>query len=321
MVEWDDADRAAWSVQQARDASVLVVTRSSLKSMVELDLSAMVARGYELMAPRSLLAELRGELKAAREELLHGRKSLSAGGPGMQWHEVPAGHEVLRNALERAESTLALAADSLRIEARPLGLVSRDDSSPASLRQRMGASSYDALGLVEAFSGVLWADDLGLRRFAPTGEIARSISSVSLLPALAEKGLIDARSRDRLLVSLAGRGYALVPASPGLLLEALRDAVSSPDQITRAFSVLGSSLHEPDEAARITASACRAATLEAVRTVAVERIAEQAIDAISARVPRRTAAGLVLREAERALALLPMDLASVRSTCIRVSEG
>ena len=59
----------------------------------------------------------------------------------------------------------------------------------------MGQSSNDALELAMFLPGVLYADDLGLRKFGQ-GLGVSSFSTVSLIQVLAEEGVLKALERD-----------------------------------------------------------------------------------------------------------------------------
>jgi len=139
---------------------------------------------------------------------------------------------------------------------------------------------------------------------------------VSLLPVLAERGMIDAGTRDRLLATLAVGSYAAVPPSAGLLITALHTqpplAVSD---MVRVFSSLGRQGAVPAQSAATVAQVCRSLATDPVRLVPPERAAQLSLEALAVRIPRRLAAILVETAASETLRLLPQDLEAVRRVC------
>lgn len=319
-VEWDDATLQDWSLEQARSATRVVITRSALKTMSELEMGHAARRGYDLSAPGSLVAELRLEIAEARREVEHGRRTMVGGDIGIRVDELLTGDPQLVERLRGLIRALEWVNDNCTVEARPLEWVKPGDSSPTALRQLVGKSSYDALVLATHLGATLYADDLGLRRLALTDERPQSFSSVSMVPVLAERGLLDAAVRDHILATLAVRSYAAVPPSIGILVAALHATppLSSTD-VARVFSSLGRSAVNPTAAAAIAGVACRTVATELVQVVSAERVAELSLEALANRVPRPLAATLVARAAAEALRLLPRDLDSVRRVCARFS--
>jgi tetratricopeptide (TPR) repeat protein len=317
-VEWDDAGLQAWSVDQARGANEVVIARSSLKTMFDVGIADTVRAGYHLVAPSSLLDELRSEVAEARDQVEHGRGTMIGGDIGIRIDDVAPGDPQLVERLRKREGMLNWVTAQVRIEARPLEWIKPEDSSPTALRQMVGKSSYDALVLATHLDATLYADDLGLRRLALTDRRPRSFATISLVPVLAERGLVDGATRDRLVIALAIRSYVAVPPSSGLLIGALHatPALSASD-LARVFASLGRPGANPAESARIVGLVCRAAATESVRIVSAERVAELSLEALASRIPKPLAATLVEHAAAETLALLPRDLDAVRRACAR----
>jgi tetratricopeptide (TPR) repeat protein len=317
-VEWDDAPLQAWSLEQARTAKEVVICRSALKTTFDLQFADQLVQGYDLLAPSSLVPELRAEILEARDQVEHGRSTMWSGGAGIRIDDVPAGDERLRERLRRLESILGWLLANVQIEPRPAAWIKPEDSTPTGVRQMIGKSSYDALVLSTHRGTSLFADDLGLRRFALVDERPRSFSSVMLLRVLAERALMSAATRDRLLSTLASRNYLAVPPSPGMLLAALHsDPPLAHADLVRVFASLSRPGVNPAGSAAVIGLICRAVALEPVQVVATEHVAELSLDALGARVPRPLAATLVERAVSETLKLLPRDLEAVRSACAR----
>lgn len=317
-VEWDDAALQAWSMEQARVASEVVICRSAIKTIFDLRFADQLNAGYDLVAPSSLVPELRAEISEARDQVEHGRSMMWSGDVGIRIDDIPAGDERLRQRLRSLEEILSWVLANVRIEARPAEWIKPEDSTPTGPRHLIGKSSYDALVLATHRGTTLFADDLGLRRFALIDERPRSFSSITLMRILAERGLIPAATRDHLLLTLAIRNYLAVPTSPGLLLAALHsDPALAQVDLVRVFTALGRPGVNPAASAAVIGLVCRAIALEPVQIVSTERVAQLSLEALAARVPRPLAATLVDRAASETLKLLPRDLEAVRIACSR----
>ena len=320
-VEWDDASLQAWSLEQARGATEVVLARSALKTMFDHDLADTVRAGYDLIAPTSLVDELRSEISEARDQVEHGRSTMMGGDIGIRIDDVPAGDPRLLDGLERLETILAWITSQIRIEARPVEWIKPEDSTPTGLRQMAGRSSYDALVLANHRGATLYADDLGLRRLALIAERPRSFSSISLLPVLAERGMIGVAARDRLFTTLAIRSYLAVPPSGGMLIAALHGSppLTSTD-LARVFGSLWRPGVSPAVSAATVGLVCRAVAMESVQVVSAERVAELGLEAVGSRIPLQLASTLVERAAAETLRLLARDLDAVRRVCARFSS-
>lgn len=68
--------------------------------------------------------------------------------------------------------------ENARVEFRPLETIGAPDSDEEEMRATIGEESIDAVSLVGPLGAVLYADDLGLRRFGP-GDVASVRSPVS----------------------------------------------------------------------------------------------------------------------------------------------
>jgi hypothetical protein len=162
---------------------------------------------------------------------------------------------------------------------------------------------------------------LGLRRLALVTDRPRSFSSVSMIPVLAERGLLDASLRDRLLVDLAIRNYLAVRPSSGLLLAALHRAPPlSAGELGLVFAALWRQGVSPAFSAATIGLVCRVVATEAVRIVSPSRVTELALEAVGSRIPRPLAARLVERAASETLRLLPSELEAVRRVCVAFSR-
>ncbi len=321
-VEWDDLSLQTWSLEQARAATEVVITRSALKTVFDHDFVSSVHAGYEVIAPTALIEEVRSEIREAQDQVEHGRSTMLSGDIGIRIDDVPPGDPRLATRLAALESILHWLQSEIHIEPRPLEWIKPEDSSPTSLRQIIGTSSYDALVLAHHRGSALYADDLGLRRLSLGSDRPRSFSSVTVLPVLAERGLIDAARRDQLLVALAIRSYLAIPPSTGIVISALHATPAlALAEISRVFAGLWRPGVSPAISAVTIALACRAVAMETVQVVSAARVAELGLAAVAGRIPLPLAARLVERGVSETLRLLPTDLEAVRRVCARFSRS
>lgn len=315
-VEWGDRSGQLQSLNNAREAQRMILTRSCLKTIFDLEIADIVSGAYDLVVPRSLMTQLRQEELEAQQQVDSGRRTLIAGEIGVQFEELDAGHPLLVQRFEELQALCAWLTENVHVESRPLEWVRPDDIEPTSPRLALGEATYDALILAMHLGESLYADDLGLRRIDLGSGPPQSFSSISLLTALAERERIDASTRDQCLVNLAVRGYMHIPPSPGILLAAL-GAVPSLNgaDLARVFSSLSGPATVPREAARISAQACRIAALDTVQVSDPARIALLALEALVIRVSPAVARRLLEEEATRVLIVMPLSLDSVLRVC------
>lgn len=177
----------------------------------------------------------------------------------------------------------------------------------------MGDSSNDALELAIFSPGVLYADDLGLRKVG-NGLGLSSFSTVSLIQVLAEEGALGAHERDKLLVSLAERHYVSIELSPEMLIEAL--APGRPLQATRdVFSLLAAPTLDVHTSARTLVRAVKNVALQDIKTTTAGRVVREGLEAMAVSFQRQAVAQAVARAANADLALLPRELQSVKGAC------
>jgi tetratricopeptide (TPR) repeat protein len=321
LVEWASAEDLAGSVESAGSAREVVLTRTALHTAHGLGLLDIISNRYQLVVPPSLLVELRNERKEARRITETGRDTLYAGPDRPGYSEIPAHHPTLMAAADSVETIAEWVVGNARREARPLGAIGDPGSEREQARARLGPAAYDALALAEAGIGTLYADDLGLRRFRlDSARRAASFSTVSLLCALANEGLIDQSRRYEWLIKLLVGGYAHVRPELKLLTDALDRQDLSSDDLAKVFASLGGPRVSIADAMEIGANAIKhVITSRAVGTPGdLEHVTEIVLRSLT-QVPIRDAAKQLVRRCARSLALLPDHLARVKAVCERVA--
>lgn len=184
------------------------------------------------------------------------------------------------------------------------------DSERADLRNRFGASSFDALALVPHLSALLYADDLGLRRFAtPTA----SCSTVTLLEALTERRVLAAAERNELLLKLVLQRYVTIPPRSEVLLLALNRPALTAVDLERVFDLLKNPLLTLAEAADVGAAVIRGAREGMFRRHRTRDVVRLVLRSMMKGF-RGAAAPIALRRAaEPRLQFFPEDLQELRA--------
>ena len=312
-VEWSDKQDAVASRTTATEANRVVLARTALCSVWQGGLQKAVMERFELLAPRALVHQIRRELTEAEECVRAGRRALSADGIGLEPRSVPAGDEALVRERDDLTAQLDWLREHVEILPRPLEAFDGTALPFGEMRSQLGEASHDALELAHHSDAALYADDLGLRRCAASLAVP-SFSSVSLIQVLPESGGMSTGARDRMLVDLMERHYAVIPATSGVLAESLRPARSE-SAVKVVFAALGSPGRSLSEAANILVGAMKQEALRGVRTRSTGEIMRRGLEALASRFPRLAAAEAVELSANQHLSLLPLELAAVQGIC------
>ncbi|RKG98095.1 hypothetical protein D7X32_30660 [Corallococcus carmarthensis] len=322
-VEWAAREEQRRSVAAAQEANEVVVTRSALKTAADRALLAQLAGTFTLVAPASLFNELRDQLREAEADVTRGRAVLTGGGIGLGTEALPAGSPRLLERLEAARAVLSWLEVSARLEPRPLLALQAAAPDEEELRDFIGKSSADALDLVKHLGATLYADDLGLRRLLfEQANQTRSFSTVSLLPALVERGVLTREEHERHLLALVGRRYAMVLPTRDLLIAAVRRwSDLGRNGVAQSFALLGGPGITAGEAARTTAQVIRWLVTAPLEVVSTGTVVRMALTGMSARWPTPLCSRLVAHAAGEELALMPQHLDTVRQVCAAFARG
>lgn len=312
-VEFHDDGRLA-SRAAARSNLPTVLTRSALFTAQAFGLLPLLTHKRKCLAPTSLRDEIEGEYAEAADRVKNGWTVLAASDRGVTLQSLEADHPILVNERDSIQTLLNWCETNVTFLPRPLETFNDPRMKRLETRTGLGDSSNDALELAMFSPGILFADDLGLRKVGNALDVA-SFSSVSLIQVLAEEQALPARERDRLLVGLAERHYCVIDVSPEILLEGL--APGRPVQTTReVFSMLAAPHLDVHSAARTLVRAIKIAALQDVKTTTPGRVANEGLEAMVLRFAAQVAVQAVARAAEGELALLPRELQIVRSICV-----
>lgn len=325
-VEWPDSQNLALSLAAAKPRAVAVITRTALATAYRFELLDHLRSHYTVIAPTSLKVHLRAELANATEEVASGRKRMTLWAYQPHLIDIPPGDPSLIAARDEAEATLAWLEATARFEPRPLSALTASNARLEETRLKLGPSAFDALVLAETGVGVLYADDLVLRRQRTASGQSRvlSFSTISLLEALAIGGVISATDRDRLLVDLVLAGYSAVRPTVSLLAEGARRLSDiGREGLMTVYSTLAFSGLSLQDASDLGALAIQDVVTAKVQIVSIELVTELVIRAIASRSTLPVVAPLVARATQRHLALLsPHYQRSVDTVCARVAaEG
>jgi len=325
LIEWPGASDYVAAIDLGKTANVLVLTRSALLTARREGLLIVLETTFELVAPRSLERQLRDELAQAEEAVAKGRSTIMSAPPGWQTVDVPPSEPGLVAIRDDAAETLDWVLKNVALLPRPLDALGAsteedDQLDRDAVRERLGPASFDASILVVSNRGILYADDLGLRRYAVRGSgPIPGVSTATLVEALASRGVLPSDERARIHADLVLAGYAFIPPSAALLA----DAIARMPGLGKAgfqtiFATLGSPLSDVGVAAVVTADALRAAATQVIDRVTLEEVTEAIIEGLSARWPRVASVELVRAVASRELHLLPNHLERVLKVCDRL---
>ncbi len=318
LVEWSDGPSQEASRAAAAKAGTLIFTRSALVTAQRLGLLDVIGDRYLVVVPTSLIWQLRTEVAEARDVAAKGKPTLTLAAYGPHIEEVKPGDPLLTDALGRAEAALAWVETNAKREPRPYASIGETGSDREGYRTSLGPPSFDAVSLAEEGIGVLYADDLGLRRVSITRPgRPDSVSTITLLDALVARGVLGDQEAAGHLGDLVLAGYAFVLPTDGLLQEGLkRMPALGRDGLAKLFGPLGGPLVSAPEAAALAARAIRAAAVAPISTVGVGVVAEAAVRAMARRWNVVAAARLVQQHAERELVLLhPQYVQAVTEAC------
>jgi tetratricopeptide (TPR) repeat protein len=313
-VEWWDDAGVAVSLEAARLASPVVLTRSALYTLEETGiLPLLVDTGRRLMAPRSLQELLQKELTEAQEREKEGWTSVGKGPLGVAFHKLEPGDQVLVRYRGARQELLEWTQKHVEYQPRPLEAFGAG-GIPDALRHTLGDADSDALELAKHSSAVLYADDSGLKRVAVADELKlRSISTVTLLHVLTENGILPAERRDQLLVDLAERHYNAIRATPEMLLVAM--ARQSATAVRATFSLLAAPSTDPTDAARTVSGAVRLIATSGIQTTPAHLVIRHGLAAMALKFEPRICAQMLSEVADEDLRLLPTYLQTVVRLC------
>jgi tetratricopeptide (TPR) repeat protein len=316
MVEWSNPEGRTNSQLAAVSATEVVLTRSGLHTADELGLLHTVAAEFTLLAPRSLIDEMEEEFRGAERLVERGHTMIGNAGAGITLTQLEAGDASLVDRRDRIREILDWLGYSATLVNRPLETIPAAGSREEEVRDHLGRSSYDAAALAKHRGAVMYADDLGLRRFVPVQNPHGSFSTVSLLQSLVERGALTASMRDKHLLTLVARNTGQVTASPELLMEALRRS----DEIGRkglmkAFWLLATSNLTVAAAAHILVQVVRAQALAPIQLVSASHILSLGLGAMSEAWPLRLCIQAIAQATSELLIVLPQLRTEVIEAC------
>lgn len=316
FVEWADRQGQEQSVAAAFAHNEIVLTESGLETAQRFALLDQLAARFTLYAPHSLRATLRSRLDDAHEIVEHGRKLMSATGPGLQLHEWPAGHPDLVRRRDALKALLDWIDTHVHLEPRPLAsvVVGAEESS----RDVVGHSSFDSVALASSRGAAMYADDLGLRRIGQV-ESVPSFSTPSLLIALAQTGTMSADDTNERLGRLSVMRYTRIPLSLELLKQLVRSMGGS-ERIEAISANLAPPAFTPLAAGRLGAQLLKWATTDAILPDSLYDLAAVVLTSMASHWPRPVCAHALLRAAVDEMSLLPVPYDVVKKACVEFSK-
>lgn len=315
LAEWPGAMDQRTAIDTAKSSDELVLTRTALDTAHRHGLLDRLTAAYRIKAPRSLLVEVSAELESARKQRVEGVSTLAmSDDQRLTVIDVEPNDPRLVAAADALASQLAWLEENVEVMPRPLELLGSDEED---VRDKVGSSSYDALELAASLDVPMYADDLGLRRFALFGKALRSFSTVSLLQAMTERAAMDAAERDELMIQLIIENHAFVRPTAELLRVALRrDPGLSNTDLQRVFDLLGQDGLSLGESATLLISAIKSEVTHPLQRVPTPRIAELGMRGMVRRWPVMAVASAVQSVARAQMALIPQHFSVVEEACL-----
>ncbi len=233
--------------QAASDGQApLILTRSALFSAHEFGLLDKLPQCYKLLVPSVLLDELRGRIRIVRDEMERdgGTLEMSQERDRITFAELP--RELKAKELEIYENILAFVLDSAEVTPRPLRAPEYPEGYEKAADTLLG-STRAAIELLFTGAGILYIDDLVIRRIVAEHN---SASSLTLVNALVQRGVLSERNGAEMTVRLAESAYRFVLPTAPILLQALREAADNTARLDRIFGLL-SGPYNPNYIAKV----------------------------------------------------------------------
>ncbi|HEU0077507.1 MAG TPA: hypothetical protein VFQ76_07640, partial [Longimicrobiaceae bacterium] len=313
IVEWSDADGQANSRQAVLSANEIVLTRSALHTAQQLGLLDALAAEFALVAPRSLLDDVQEEVREAERLVEQGHTTIGSTDAGLAVTKLEAGDVRLVRNRDRLRESLAWLEAKVQIVTRPVETIPAVGSEEEEVRDHIGRSSQDAVALAKHRGAVLYVDDIGLRRFFPSG----SFSTISLLQGLVERGVLNSDARDHHLVFLVTRHIGHVAPSKELLNEALRRSGElGHEGLATVFGLIAGPGLTVLTAAQIVVQVVKAQVSATIRLAPTSQIVSLSLDAMSVVWPVRLCIQAMAQVAADELVLLPHTRQEVADACL-----
>jgi hypothetical protein len=252
------------------------------------------------------LDEIEKELRHSEQLVQHGHTSMGSTGERLAVSKLEPGDPGLLRQRDCLRELRTWVGDSAQIVVRPLETVPAVGSDEERVRDHIGHSSYDAAALAKHRGILLYADDIGLRRFVPAGDPDSSISTISLLHGLVERGVLTPSDRDQHLLTLMACNTAFIPPSKELLEAVFRRSGELGHQgVAKAFGLLAAPGLTPLEAAHIVVQVVKSQASAPIQLASTSEIVSLGLDAMSSAWPSPLSLQAIGQAANELLLLLP----------------
>lgn len=310
LVEWPTAKDQAGAIDAATGSNELILTRSALDTAYRHRLIDRLSDTYRMTAPRALLAEMEAAGDEARTRTRSGVSTMLMTDDGrLVLDEIKAEDPRLVAEEEAITAVHEWLAANAQILPRPLEWLGKEEED---IREKIGRSSYDALELTASLGLPLYADDLGLRRFALFDKPMKSFSTVTLLQAMTARGLLPTEERDDLLMQLVIENHAFVRPTADIIQAAIeRTPTLSGEQLQRIFGLLGQQGLTLGDSAAIAVSVIKRQVTGSVQRLPTPKLTDLAMEGMTRQWPVTAVAGAVQSVARAQMALIPQHLSVV----------
>jgi tetratricopeptide (TPR) repeat protein len=315
---WDASVEAAAAEAPLVLTWSMLCTTELLRHALGIDLLDVLKQSDRtVLVPQSLRDELRREVDALRVASQRGVKRMGPGPAGIQIVDIPA--EQIADEYNRWRSILVWVQKHASVHPRSIGSIG---SEVRQSREAIGASSFDALDAAATRNAVLYADDLGLLRFARSLKNVGACSTWATLHVLVKRGFITEREHRQAILCLAQANHYFVPLNAPLLSGLLADEhYQFTPRLRPVFDRLGDPAIESSSAITAVAATLKTVALEGLGLGALGAVIAECLPLLTAHRPTFP----VLAELERAVAddfvLLPGLQAEVREQIQRFLQA
>ena len=309
LAEWGHLQDLNESFTAARDAGNVVITRSALETSRRLSsLENLRLVGRQLLVPKSLIEELDEEVAHWEAGARGGMTHLLSEHGDLRVRHTEA-DEVKRH-LNSVQELRAWVKANTNVILRPLNSFGTKE---ASLRQKVGSSSFDSLAIAKSEDALLFADDLGLRGLGKIEWQIRGFSTYSHLVARERGGTLSSSEFHHSVSQLIALHYSFIPLNAALLHDALRrNAYVINDDVATILDLLRDPNMVTESAVRVIAQLVRELALSPVGAGSIRAITLASLENLSANRPVLQLVTMFLRDTMLLLKLLPQAQETVK---------
>lgn len=296
----DELDRAA---TMARLSEALVLTRTSLITLDELGLRAVLEECFDtLVVPQFLYDELNAELRMLEEHLPDGRMTIATVNGELQL--IQESPEQTRTYYERQEELRDWLVGASQVHEVPVEAYEPENER---YRNVLDRGSFASLAISVGEDVPLYVDDLGLREVdlqRPPGGV-EGFSTAALLLSCMEEEVISEDEFAHHISELISLNHFFVPLNPDVLFHVLSDKGYRLDgEVINVFERLEGGFCEPRSGVKIGVELLRRIALSP-GAPSISMVTRLLVETLAENNPLPDTLILLRNQGRKRLALLP----------------